>query len=78
MALAAAMLFGKPEQKKVVGDQLNKLATADAKVSGEAAADLAAGLATKLASTARKEVKGATMKPKSRSKAPYTRRRQFS
>lgn len=58
MVLAAAMLHGTPKQKQVAGDQLNKLATADVQVPGKAITDRAADLATKLASTARKEVKG--------------------
>lgn len=56
MVLAAAMPYGTPEQKQVADDQLNKLATADAQVSGKDAADLAADLAAKLASTIQKKV----------------------
>ena len=58
MVLAAAMLYGTPEQKSVATDQLEKLATAGAQLSGKNAPDLAADLAAKLASTAWKETKG--------------------
>lgn len=50
------MLHGTPEQKAVASHLLEKLATADAQVSGKNAVDLAADLAAKLASTAWKEV----------------------
>ena len=69
MVVAAAMLYGTPEQKTVVNHLLKKLATADAQVSGKNAADLTANLVAKLASTAvqdvKKELKGTYAKPKS-------------